>query len=196
MTALQLERFEEGIGYFEKLNAPIPMRHLANSGAILHHPKSFFDMVRPGILLYGVQPDSKSHVKLELKRSLTLKAKTVFQKGMLKGQTVSYGATWKASKNTWISTLPIGYGDGFMRALSNKAEVLYEGKRFQVVGKICMDQMMIESRKMCVPNDAEMTLIGRCGEELITVEHLAEQAQTIPYEILTNLNSRLPRYYF
>ena len=195
MTALQLERFEEGIGYFEKLNAPIPMRHLANSGAILHHPKSFFDMVRPGILLYGVQPDSKSHVKLELKRSLTLKAKTVFQKGMLKGQTVSYGATWKASKNTWISTLPIGYGDGFMRGLSGKAEVLYDGKKFPVVGKICMDQMMIESPEMSVPNDAEMTLIGRSGEEMITVEHLAEQAQTIPYEILTNLNSRLPRYY-
>ncbi len=195
MTALQLERFEEGIGYFEKLNAPIPMRHLANSGAILHHPKSFFDMVRPGILLYGIQPDSKSQVELELKRSLTLKAKTVFQKGMLKGQTVSYGATWKASKNTWISTLPIGYGDGFMRALSNKAEVLYEGKRFQVVGKICMDQMMIESPEICIPNDAEMTVIGGSGEEMITVEHLAEQAQTIPYEILTNLNSRLPRYY-
>ena len=195
MTALQLERFEEGIGHFEKLGAPIPMRHLANSGAILHHPKSFFDMVRPGILLYGIQPDAKSRVELELKRSLTLKAKTVFQKGMLKGQTVSYGATWKASKNTWISTLPIGYGDGFMRGLSGNAEVLYEGKRFPVVGKICMDQMMIESPEKSVPNDAEMTLIGRSGEEVITVEHLAEQARTIPYEILTNLNHRLPRYY-
>ena len=195
MTALQLERFEEGIGHFEKLGAPIPMRHLANSGAILHHPKSFFDMVRPGILLYGIQPDAKSRVELELKRSLTLKAKTVFQKGMLKGQTVSYGATWKASKNTWISTLPIGYGDGFMRGLSGNAEVLYEGKRFPVVGKICMDQMMIESPEKSVPNDAEMTLIGRSGEEVITVENLAEQARTISYEILTNLNSRLPRYY-
>ena len=195
MTALQLERFEEGIGHFEKLGAPIPMRHLANSGAILHHPKSFFDMVRPGILLYGIQPDVKSQIELELKKSLTLKAKTVFQKGMLKGQTVSYGATWKASKNTWISTLPIGYGDGFMRGLSGNAEVLYEGKRYPVVGKICMDQMMIESPEKSVPNDAEMTLIGRSGEEVITVEHLAEQARTIPYEILTNLNSRLPRYY-
>ena len=195
MTALQLERFEEGIGLFEKLGAPIPMRHLANSGAILHHPKSFFDMVRPGILLYGIQPDVKSQIELELKRSLTLKAKTVFQKGMLKGQTVSYGATWKASKNTWISTLPIGYGDGYMRGLSGNAEVLYEGKRYPVVGKICMDQMMIESPEKSVPNDAEMTLIGRSGEEVITVENLAEQARTIPYEILTNLNSRLPRYY-
>ena len=195
MTALQLERFEEGIGHFEKLGAPIPMRHLANSGAILHHPKSFFDMVRPGILLYGIQPDVKSQIGLELKRSLTLKAKTVFQKGMLKGQTVSYGATWKASKNTWISTLPIGYGDGFMRGLSGNAEVLYEGKRYPVVGKICMDQMMIESPEKSVPNNAEMTLIGKSGEEVITVEHLAEQARTIPYEILTNLNSRLPRYY-
>mgnify|MGYP001269517211 FL=1 len=135
MTALQLERFEEGIKHFEKLGAPIPMRHLANSGAILHHPKSFFDMVRPGILLYGIQPDVKSQIELELKRSLTLKAKTVFQKGMLKGQTVSYGATWKASKNTWISTLPIGYGDGFMRGLSGNAEVLYEGRRYPIVGK-------------------------------------------------------------
>jgi alanine racemase len=195
MTALQLERFEEGIGHFEKLGAPMPMRHLANSGAILHHPKSFFDMVRPGILLYGIRPDNKSRIALKLKRSLTLKAKTVFQKGLLKGQSVSYGATWKASKNTWISTLPIGYGDGFMRGLSGKAEVLYKGKRFPVVGKICMDQMMIESPEMCLPNDAEMTLIGRSGEEVITVENLAEQAQTIPYEILTNLNSRLPRYY-
>ena len=115
---------------------------------------------------------------------------------MLKGQTVSYGATWKASKNTWISTLPIGYGDGFMRGLSGNAEVLYEGKRYPIVGKICMDQMMIESPEKSVPNDAEMTLIGRSGEEVITVEDLAEQARTIPYEILTNLNSRLPRYYF
>ena len=195
MNALQLERFEEGIGHFEKLGAPIPMRHIANSGAILHQPKSFFDMVRPGILLYGIQPDAKSLVELELKRSLSLKAKTVFQKGMWKGQTVSYGATWKATKNTWISTLPIGYGDGFMRILSGKAEIIYEGKRFPVVGKICMDQMMIESPEKCLPNDAEVTLIGMNGSEVITVEHLADQAQTIPYEILTNLNSRLPRYY-
>ena len=195
MNALQLERFEEGIGHFEKLNAPIPMRHIANSGAILHQPKSFFDMVRPGILLYGIQPDAKSLPELELKRSLSLKAKTVFQKGMWKGQTVSYGATWKATKNTWISTIPIGYGDGFMRSLSGKAEVIYEGKRFPVVGKICMDQMMIESPEKCLPNDAEVTLIGMNGSEVITVEHLADQAQTIPYEILTNLNSRLPRYY-
>ena len=195
MNALQLERFEEGIGHFEKLGAPIPMRHIANSGAILHQPKSFFDMVRPGILLYGIQPDAKSLVELELKRSLSLKAKTVFQKGMWKGQTVSYGATWKATKNTWISTLPIGYGDGFMRSLSGKAEIIYEGKRFPVVGKICMDQMMIESPEKCLPNDAEVTLIGMNGSEVITVEHLADQAQTIPYEILTNLNSRLPRYY-
>ena len=195
MNVLQLERFEEGIGHFEKLGAPIPMRHIANSGAILHHPKTFFDMVRPGILLYGIQPDAKSLVELELKRSLSLKAKTVFQKGMRKGQTVSYGATWKAPKNTWISTLPIGYGDGFMRSLSGKAEIIYEGKRFPVVGKICMDQMMIESPEECLPNDAEVTLIGLNGGEMITVENLADKAHTIPYEILTHLNSRLPRYY-
>ncbi len=195
MNKLQLERFEEGIGHFEKLGAPIPMRHIANSGAILHQPKTFFDMVRPGILLYGIQPDAKSLVELELKRSLSLKAKTVFQKGMRKGQTVSYGATWKAPKNTWISTLPIGYGDGFMRSLSGKAEIIYEGKRFPVVGKICMDQMMIESPEECLPNDAEVTLIGLNGGEMITVENLADKAHTIPYEILTHLNSRLPRYY-
>jgi alanine racemase len=195
MNALQLERFEEGIRYFEKLKAPMPMRHLANSGAILHHRDSFYDMVRPGILLYGIQPDPKSRVRLHLRHSLSLKARTVFQKGLREGQTVSYGATWKASKDTWISTLPIGYGDGFMRSLSGKAQVLFEGEKFPVVGKICMDQMMIESPERCLPNDAEVTLIGINGEEIISVESLAKQAHTIPYEILTNLNSRLPRYY-
>ena len=82
-----------------------------------------------------------------------------------------------------------------MRSLSGKAEIIYEGKRFPVVGKICMDQMMIESPEECLPNDAEVTLIGLNGGEMITVENLADKAHTIPYEILTHLNSRLPRYY-
>ena len=195
MTMLQLERFQEGLRHFERLQVPTPPRHLANSGAVLHHPASYLDLVRPGILLYGILPDPVSHPTLDLRPALSLKARTVFQKGLPQGHSVSYGATWKATRNTWISTIPLGYGDGFMRSLSGKAQVLHEGNRYPVVGRICMDQLMIETQDHPLPNDAEVVLIGRSGRETITVETLAAQANTIPYEILTNLNTRLPRRY-
>ncbi len=195
LTQQQLERFQDALRTFERLQAPVPLRHLANSGAILHFPESTFDMVRPGIILYGVQPDPLSARALALQPALRLKARTVFQKGLPKGHSVSYGASWTAPKNTWISTVPVGYGDGYFRAFSNRGAVLSGGKRYAVVGRVCMDQFMIETPEQALPNDAEVTLVGREGTAQITIEELAEQVGTIPYEILTNLNTRLPRKY-
>ena len=200
MTALQIERFREACAHAERacsrLGVPMPLRHLANSGGVLHHPESWLDMVRPGIALYGVRPDPASRCAIELRPALSLVSQVAYFKVVRGGATVSYGATWAAPTDTRVITLPIGYGDGWPRALSSKGEVLVRGLRKPVIGRICMDQFMVDlGPQGTAYNEDEVVLIGRQGDETIRVEAVAEAAGTIPYEILTGLNERIPREY-
>ena len=196
MTALQLERFLEACAHFERIGAPMPIRHLANSGGVLHYPQTWLDMVRPGIMLYGVLPDPDAHRTVDVKPALSLISQVVYFKTVLAGHPVGYGATWAPPHDTHVVTVPIGYGDGYPRALSNRGEVLIRGHRRPIVGRLCMDQFMVDlgpDGTAYVEDD--VVLIGTQGGETISVEDVAQRAGTIGYEILTRLNERVPREY-
>lgn len=196
MTALQLERFREACAHFDRLGAPMPVRHFANSGGVLHHPATWLDMVRPGIMLYGVLPDPASRATVPLRPALSLVSQVVYFKVVRAGHPVGYGATWAPRVDTHLVTVPLGYGDGYPRALSSRGQVLIRGRRRPIVGRICMDQFMVDlgpDGTAYVEDD--VLLIGAQGGETIPVEEVARRADTIPYEILTRLNERIPREY-
>lgn len=195
MTALQLERFLEACAHFERIGAPMPRRHLANSGGVLHFPDTWLDMVRPGILLYGVLPDPASWRTVPVAPALSLVSQVVYFKVVRAGSTVGYGATWAARGDTRVVTVPVGYGDGWPRALSSRGQVLVRGRRHPIVGRVCMDQFMVDIGGDSAWNEDEVVLVGRQGAEAITVEEVAQAAGTIPYEILVQLNERIPREY-
>jgi len=196
MTLQQLGRFKDACAHFEQIGAPMPMRHLANSGGVLHFPETWLDMVRPGIVLYGVLPDPASKRTIDVRPALSLVSQVVYFKVVKAGNTVSYGATWTAQRDTRVITVPIGYGDGFPRALSSKGEVLVRGQRRPIVGRICMDQFMVDlGPDGTAYNEDEVMLIGAQDGQTIGCEAVALAAGTIPYEILTGLNERIPREY-
>jgi alanine racemase len=192
---LQLERFQEVVRFYEKHSIPTPLRHMANSGAILQLPESRMDIVRPGILLYGVYPSKGVQPSIAVDPAITWKSQIVYFKVVKPEHPVSYGSTWKSDHNVRVVTIPVGYGDGYFRSMSGKAQVLIHGKRFPVVGSICMDQFMVNIEQDSAFNEDEVILIGEDDKEQIFVEELAEWAGTIPYEILTNINTRVPRVY-
>jgi alanine racemase len=196
MTRQQLEKFLEACAHFERLGAPMPLRHLANSGGVLHFPETCLDLVRPGIALYGVLPDPASQATVALRPVLSLVSQVVYFKVVPAGQPVSYGATWAPGVDTRVVTVPIGYGDGFPRSLSNRGGVLIRGQRHAIVGRICMDQFMADlGPQGTAYNEDAVVLIGRQGDQAITCEDVALAAGTIPYEILVGLNTRIPREY-
>ncbi len=192
---LQLDRFNQALAFYQERKLPMPMRHMANSGAILQLPDSHFEMVRAGILLFGVYPALDIPQTLAVQPALSWKSHVVYFKVVKPGHPVSYGSTWQSEKMTRIVTLPVGYGDGYFRALSNKSVTIIRGKRYPIVGAICMDQMMVNIGWESAYNGDEAILLGQMGNARITVEELAENAGTIPYEILTNINTRVPRIY-
>jgi alanine racemase len=192
---LQLERFNEVLRFYEKHNLPIPIRHMANSAAVLQIPGSYFDMVRPGILMYGVYPSQECAKTVQVKPVLSWKSKVVYFKVVEPGHPVSYGSIWQSDHRVRVVTVPVGYGDGYFRSMSNKARVIIRGQKYSQVGRVCMDQIMVNIEWGTAYNGDEVTLIGTSNGEKISVEDLAEWADTIPYEILTNINTRVPRVY-
>jgi alanine racemase len=193
---LQLEKFQEVLSYFDKQSIPPPtMRHMANSPAILQLPEAYFDIVRPGILLYGVYPSLQIPRTIPVCPALSWKSRVVYFKVILPGHSVGYGSTWQTDHMVRAVTAPVGYGDGYFRSMSHKAHVLLRGKKYPVVGRISMDQIVINIEWDSAYNDDEVVLIGESGSESITCENLAEWAGTIPYEVLTNINTRVPRVY-
>lgn len=196
MTRQQLERFLEACAHFDRLGAPMPLRHLANSGGVLHFPETHLDLVRPGIALYGVLPDPASQATVDLRPAMSLVSKVVYFKVVPAGHPVSYGATWAPGVDTRVVTVPMGYGDGFPRSLSSRGEVLVRGQRLPIVGRICMDQFMVDiGPQGTAYNEDEVVLVGRQGGQVIRCEDVALSAGTIPYEILVGLNTRIPREY-
>ena len=195
-AATQLNRFLECVSEFEAISNQRPLRHIANSAAILQLPESRLDMVRPGLAIYGVSPAPHLTSVLPLRRALRLRSEIVYFKVVRKDAGVSYGLKWRAPQDTRVVTLPIGYGDGYSRALSNKAEVLVGGKRCPVVGTVCMDQIMANIDDGEGRNGDEAVLIGRQEAEEITAEELAEKVGTDAREILCALRARIPRRYF
>jgi alanine racemase len=193
---LQLERFQEVLSFYDKhAIAPPRYRHIANSGAILQLPEAGFDMVRPGLLLYGVYPSPETARSVQVHPALSWKSRVVYFKVIQPGDPVGYGSTWKSDHMVRAVTVPVGYGDGYFRSMSNQAEVLIRGKRYPVVGTISMDQIVVNIEWDTAYNDDEVVLIGEMGDNQIKAEELAAWAGTIPYEIMTNINTRVPRVY-
>lgn len=192
---LQLERFNEVLKFYEDRSLPMPLRHMANSGAVLQLPESYFEIVRPGILLYGVYPTDEVQKTIEVVPALSWSSRVVYFKVVKPNHPVSYGSTWQSDHMVRVVTIPVGYGDGYFRNMSGKAEVIIRGKRYPIVGTICMDQFMVNIEWDSAYNNDEVILIGESEGEHITVEDLAGWAGTIPYEILTNINTRVPRVY-
>jgi alanine racemase len=195
---LQLERFNQVLAFYEQRGLSQPsLRHMANSGAILQLPESHFDMVRAGIMLYGVYPSNEVRQTIQVQPALAWKSRVVYFKVVQPNHPVSYGSTWQSDKMTRVVTVPVGYGDGYFRTASGRAEVIIRGKRYPVVGRICMDQLMVNIGWETAYNNDEVVLLGEDGETgaAISCEDIAEWAGTIPYEVLTNINTRVPRLY-
>jgi alanine racemase len=193
---LQIERFHEVLNFYEKHTAAAPpLRHMANSGAVLQLPEANFDMVRPGLLLYGVYPSNEIAKTVRVDPSLVWKSRVVYFKVIKPGHPVGYGSTWESDHMVRAVTIPVGYGDGYFRSMSHKAQVIIRGKRYPVVGLISMDQIVVNIEWDSAYNDDEVILVGEVEGESINCEDLAEWADTIPYEILTNINTRVPRIY-
>lgn len=193
----QLARFNEVLSAYEKLGAPPPrIRHAANSGAVLHLPESYFDMVRPGILFYGVYPDADVHRSVDVRPALTWKSRVVFAKRTPAGTPVSYGSLWHGRQDANIATIPCGYADGYFRRMTNQARALINGRPYPQVGRICMDQFMVNVGDDPLSVGDEVILLGRAaGGAQITVEDLAAWAGTNAYEALTNISARVPRVF-
>jgi len=193
-TRLQIERFAEVLSFYERRSLPTPTRHLANSGAVLQHPGAWLDLVRPGLLLYGVSP-MEGPPPIPVRPALTWLSRVVYFKVVKAGNPVSYGSTWAPDEWTRMVTLPLGYGDGYPRALSNRADVLIRGRRYPVRGRVCMDQTMVEIGRDSAYNGDRVVVLGSMDDEEITPSELAAHAGTIPYELLTGINARVPRTY-
>jgi alanine racemase len=192
---LQLSRFLEVLTWYDRHGVAPPARHIANSGAVLQLRESHLDLVRPGILLYGVYPSAEVARTIAVRPALSWKSRVVYFKVVKPDHPVSYGSTWQTDHPVRVVTVPVGYGDGYFRALSSVAQVMIRGKRYPVVGRVCMDQIMVNIEWETAYNGDEVVLIGADGGERITCEDLAAWAGTIPYEVLTNINTRVPRVY-
>jgi alanine racemase len=192
----QLNRFQEVLYFYEKHAVPPPpLRHMANSGAILQLPEANLSMVRPGILLYGIYPSSEVQKTINVHPALTWKSRVVFFKVIQPHHSVGYNRTWETNHAVRAVTVPVGYGDGYFRTMSHKAQVMIRGKRYPVIGTIAMDQIVVNIEKDSAYTEDEVILMGEMGGVRITCEELAEWAGTNPYEILTNINTRVPRIY-
>ena len=171
------------------------LKHAANSAATILFPETHLDMVRIGISLYGLHASSATKTKATLFPALQLKTKISSVKKLGTGEGVSYGLTYKASRPTKIALLPLGYGDGYTRLLSNKSQVLIRGRRFPVAGTICMDQLMVDVGQSDIKPGEEAVLIGKQGNQEITVDEIAGILGTINYEVVCMINKRVPRIY-
>ncbi len=192
-TSQQMKLFEKTSRGFGK-GGECPLRHAANSGAALARPNAWLDLVRPGLLLYGVPPWPGLGKKIDLRPVLAWKTRVVFLKTVRRGTPLSYGWTWRARRRSRIATLPVGYADGYRRDLSGRGEVLIKGVRCPVVGRVTMDQIVVDvTDRPGVEVGEEVVLIGTQGRETITASELADGAHTIPYEILCGLSKRVPR---
>ncbi|MFC1666860.1 alanine racemase [Candidatus Omnitrophota bacterium] len=192
----QIKDFKALIEELWQHNIDIPVKHTSNSMALIDFKDSHMNMVRPGLIMYGLYPKMNLMKRLDLKPTLKLRTKIVYVKSVSKGRSISYGRTYVTKRDTRIATIPVGYGDGYSRHLSNRADVLIRGRRAPIVGRVCMDMSMVDVGHL---KDArigdDVILIGRQGKEIIRVEELSALTKTIPYEVVCNIGRRVPRIY-
>jgi len=195
-TQNQWRAFQEAVTSAQELGICCPYLHMANSAILTTFPAYSARLVRPGIMLYGSYPAPTFRSRIPLKPVMTLKTHIHFLKSVPPGTRISYGGMFKAKRKSLIATLPIGYADGYSHHLSNHGEVLIHGKRAPVVGKVCMDFIMVDVTHIPrVSVGDEVILMGRQGKEQITPEEIAEKINSISYEVLCSIGKRVPRVY-
>lgn len=195
---MQLKRFLDFTEELKREGINIPIKHMANSGAIIDIPEARLDMVRSGIATYGLYPSEEVKKEaLDLKPAMEIKSHVSYVKEVEAGVGVSYGSTYVTSRKTKIATVPVGYGDGYPRQLSSKGRVLIHGMSAPIIGRVCMDQFMVDVTDIPEVNQGDMvTLIGRDKDGFISVEEVANMSYSINYEFICNVGKRIPRIYY
>ncbi|MDE3118825.1 MAG: alanine racemase [Nitrospirota bacterium] len=195
-TRTQIGRFQAILAQVKNAGLPVPLAHAANSAAILGHPAAHFNAARPGIMLYGYSTAPQGGPAVPLKPILALRSRIAQVRSLASGDSVSYNRFFIASRPSKVAVLPIGYADGYSRALSNRGQVLVQGRRCPVVGRVCMDMTLVDVTDLPTvrPGD-DAVLIGRQGEEEILATDLAAWSGTIPYEVLCGIGPRVLRVY-
>jgi alanine racemase len=188
----QIEIFDQVIRAVDLSGIKIPIKHMANSAGILDLPESYYDLVRPGIIVYGLYPSDTVSRSMELKPAMTLKTRISYLKTVPPGTAISYGGTFVTQKQTKVATLPVGYGDGYNRLLSGRGQVVIKGRRVPLIGHVCMDMCMIDVSR--VPNVKAGDEVILFGDDL-SVDEIASLIGTINYEIVCAVGKRVPRIY-
>lgn len=195
-TEVQIDRFESAISEFENAGFRFDIKHLANSGGIVFHPRSHFDMVRAGMILYGYLEGLEERAKLNLKKAMRWKTEVTFFKFLKKGSGVSYDHLYIAASDTRIVTLPVGYADGYQRSMGPLGKVIIGDSIFPIAGKVCMDQIMVD-----IGRDGEaykgdpVILVGSKGDLKISFDDIAKWSKASLYEIMSQISYRVPRKY-
>lgn len=196
-TRKQFEAFNRMAAMLEERGLEIPVKHIANSAAIMEYPETYLDMVRSGIITYGLYPSKEvDRSKIDIRPAMSLRARVSLVKTVEEEVGVSYGLTERVGPGTVLATLPVGYADGYFRANSGKSEVIIRGRRAKIVGRVCMDQLMVDVTDIegVKPGDIA-TFFGGDGAEYISVDELAENCNTISYELISAISRRVPRIY-
>ncbi len=193
----QFSRFQDLLHRLREAGLHLPLRHAANSGAIIDLPETHLDMVRAGIAIYGLFPSGHvDHARIELRPAMSLKARIIHLKKVPTGTAISYGGTYRTTRPATIATVPVGYGDGYDRGLSNRGSMLVRGRRAPIAGRVCMDLTMLDvSHIPEVQVGDEVVMIGRQGNETVRADELAALLGTINYEVVTRLMERVPRHH-
>ena len=192
----QIERFTNFVAKVKSEGVSLPIVHCYNSASIVDFDKPLFDMVRCGIITYGLEPsDEVNKTNIKLQKVMSIKSHVAYVKKVGAGFTVSYGSTYVTDKETEIATIPVGYGDGYPRTLSNKGMVLIGGHFAKIIGRVCMDQFMVDVTGLGVSRGDEVILMGSDGENSITAEEIGDLSGRFNYELVCDINKRVPRVY-
>lgn len=195
-TLKQIGHLYDLVVRLDKEGFIIPWIHASNSIGLAEYKTKVLNLVRPGLMIYGLYPNKSYKSKIRLKPVLSVKSRIIFIKEITAGRTISYGRTFTAKRSMRVATIPIGYSDGYLRTLSNKASVIIDGKRCHILGRVTMDQIVVDiSHVKNAKVGSVVTILGRDGKENLSADELAQLAQTINYEIVCNLGNRLPRLY-
>lgn len=196
LTDLQANKFKTAVEQVKKAGFDNFIVHCANSGGVLSYPEYTFDMVRPGIIMYGYYPSESTRRPFDIKPVMTFKTEIVAFTKVPKGETVGYSATFKAERDTLLAVLPVGYGDGYKRLLSNKGEVLICGHRAPICGNICMDMTLVDVTDIFgVMVGSEAVLLGEQKNDRISADEIAKKCMTVSYEIMLSVTDRVPKKY-
>ena len=198
VTEKQMQLFSDMVTMLKNRGIEVPIKHCSNSAGIVEFETANMDLVRAGVILYGMWPSAEvNHEKLLLKPALRLVSHVAYVKTLEAGRPISYGGTYVTSKDTKVATIPVGYGDGYCRGLSNKGYVLIHGCKAPIIGKVCMDQFMVDVTEIAdVKVGDKVTLIGKDGDLELTMEEIGELSGRFNYEFACDLGKRIPRVFY